>query len=134
MATLSGEVMRDAAAVLSRPALDRAAVARAPGERLNVFGACVILLSLAGAATMLWRPETGVPLPRDIADWTGLAAGFFFALFNVLSRRARDVPLDQRILVSFLGVVVIGALLAGDRLPATFAAPAVTGRPGGCFC
>ena len=74
---------------------------------------------------MLWHPETGVPLPRDVADWTGLAAGFCFALFNVLSRRARDVPLDQRVLVSFLGVVVIGALLAGTRLPATLgAAPA----------
>ena len=93
------------------------------GARLNVFGACVILLSLAGRRRCCGVPRPGVPLPRDIADWTGLAAGFFFALFNVLSRRACDVPLDQRVLVSFLGVVVIGALLAGDRLPATFAAP-----------
>ena len=131
MATLSGEVMRVLllfylaplwTVLLSRPIL---------GERLNVFGGGVILLSLAGAATMLWRPETGVPLPRDVADWTGLAAGFCFALFNVLSRRARDVPLDQRVLVSFLGVVVIGALLAGTQLPATLVAPAVPGEAWG---
>jgi len=94
------------------------------GERLNRFGAFVVLLSLAGAATMLWRPETGWPLPRDTADWTGLGAGFCFALFNVLSRRARDVPLEQRILVSFAGVVVLGLLFAGTQLPSTTAAPA----------
>ncbi|MFO1345660.1 MAG: DMT family transporter [Rhodocyclaceae bacterium] len=131
MATLSGEVMRVLLLFYLAPLWTVLLSRVLLGERLNVFGACVILLSLAGAATMLWRPETGVPLPRDIADWTGLAAGFFFALFNVLSRRARDVPLDQRVLVSFLGVVVIGALLAGDRLPATFAAPAVTGEAWG---
>jgi drug/metabolite transporter (DMT)-like permease len=93
------------------------------GERLNRFGAFVVLLSLTGAATMLWRPQTGIPLPRDAADWMGLGAGFCFALYNVLSRRVRDVPVDQRVMVSFAGVIVIGLILGGVELPATLAAP-----------
>ncbi|MCK6406798.1 MAG: DMT family transporter [Rhodocyclaceae bacterium] len=123
MATLSGEVMRVLLLFYLAPLWTVLLARLLLGERLNLFGGFVILLSLAGAATMLWRPESGVPLPRDAADWIGLFAGFCFALFNVLSRRAREVPVQQRVLVSFLGVVVIGACLAGSALPATGAAP-----------
>lgn len=124
MATLTGEVVRVLLLFYLAP-LWTVLLARALlGERLNRFGAFVVLLSLAGAATMLWRPEAGLPLPRDVADWYGLGAGFCFALFNVLSRRARDLPVSQRILVSFLGVVALGTLLGGVDLPAAGAAPA----------
>jgi drug/metabolite transporter (DMT)-like permease len=123
MATLSGEVMRVLLLFYLAPLWTVLLARLLLGERLNLFGGFVILLSLAGAATMLWRPESGVPLPRDAADWIGLFAGFCFALFNVLSRRAREVPVQQRVLVSFLGVVVIGACLAGSALPATAVAP-----------
>lgn len=116
MATLTGEVMRVLLLFYLAPLWTVILSRLILGERLNLFGGFVILLSLAGAATMLWRPETGLPTPRDAADWMGLAAGFFFALFNVLSRRARDIPVEQRVLVSFVGVVVIGALLAGVQL------------------
>lgn len=122
MATLTGEVMRVLLLFYLAPLWTVLLSRLLLGERLNRFGAFVILLSLAGAATMLWRPETGLPLPRDAADWMGLGAGFFFALFNVLSLRARDVPLQQRILVAFLGVVVMGGLLSGGDLPAAAAA------------
>ncbi len=124
MATLTGEVMRVLLLFYLAPLWTVLLSRLILGERLNIFGGFVILLSLAGAVTMLWRPGSGLPLPHNAADWTGLAAGFFFALFNVLSRRARDLPLEQRVLVSFLGVVVIGGLLAGSQLPATAAAPA----------
>lgn len=124
MATITGEVMRVLLLFYLAP-LWTVLLARALlGERLNHFGAFVVLLSLMGAATMLWRPESGVPLPRDAADWMGLGAGFCFALYNVLSRRAREVPVDQRVMVSFAGVILIGVLLGGVELPATLAAPA----------
>ncbi len=122
MATLGGEVMRVLLLFYLAPLwtvlLSRAIL----GERLDLFGGFVIVLSLGGAATMLWRPEVGLPLPRDTADWLGLAAGFCFALFNVLSRRARDIPVQQRLLVSFLGVMLIGGLLSAPQIPATLAA------------
>jgi drug/metabolite transporter (DMT)-like permease len=123
MATITGEVMRVLLLFYLAPLWTVLLSRMLLGERLNRFGAFVILLSLAGAATMLWRPQTGIPLPRDAADWMGLGAGFCFALYNVLSRRVRDVPVDQRVMVSFAGVIVIGLILGGVELPATLAAP-----------
>jgi drug/metabolite transporter (DMT)-like permease len=124
MATITGEVVRVLLLFYLAPLWTVLLSRFLLGERLNRFGVFVILLSLAGAATMLWRPQTGLPLPRDVADWMGLGAGFSFALFNVLSRRAREVPVEQRVMVSFAGVIVIGLLLGGMQLPETAAAPA----------
>jgi drug/metabolite transporter (DMT)-like permease len=123
MATITGEVMRVLLLFYLAPLWTVLLSRMLLGERLNRFGAFVILLSLTGAATMLWRPQTGIPLPRDAADWMGLGAGVCFALYNVLSRRVRDVPVDQRVMVSFAGVFVIGLILGGVELPATLAAP-----------
>lgn len=124
LATLDGEVVRVLllfylaplwTIVLSRLLLD---------EQLTRAGASVIALSLAGAATMLWPPQGGLPAPQDLADWLALAAGFSFALFNVLSRRAHQLSIETKAMAAFAGVVVTGALLllAGFgslRLPAT---------------
>lgn len=127
LATLTGEVMRVLllfylaplwTVMLSRLLLD---------ERLNRFGLFVVALSLAGAATMLWHPRIGLPVPRDGADWLGLGAGFSFALFNVLSRRAESVPIELKTLVAFVGVVLLGGvlLLAGvGSMPLPTASPA----------
>ncbi len=120
LATLHGEVMRVLllfylaplwTVVLSRLLLD---------ERLTRSGALAIALSLAGAATMLWQPQLGLPAPQDGADWLGLGAGFAFALFNVVSRRSREVSVENRVLAAFAGVVVLGVLLllAGVGSPA----------------
>ncbi|MDD5297065.1 MAG: DMT family transporter [Rhodocyclaceae bacterium] len=80
-------------------------------ERLDRASALVLLLSVTGAAIMLWRPELGVPLPRVPAEWLGLASGFLFALGNVLARRAAHVPEEARVLAMFLGVALLGAIL-----------------------
>lgn len=56
-------------------------------ERLDASGSFVMALALAGAMTMLWKPEPGVPWPTARAEWLGLVAGFLFALGNVLIRR-----------------------------------------------
>lgn len=124
MATLTGEVMRVLLLFYLAPLWTVLLSRIFLGEHLNRFGAFVILLALAGAATMLWQPGVGFPMPHDAADWMGLGAGFCFALYNVLSRRVRDVPVEQRVMVSFAGVIVVGAFLAGAELPATVAAPA----------
>ena len=81
------------------------------GERLNRFGVFVVFLSLAGAATILWEPGMSIPVPQTKADWLGLAAGFSFALFNVLSRYARDISIPTKSMVSFAGVAIVGAIL-----------------------
>jgi drug/metabolite transporter (DMT)-like permease len=88
-------------------------------ERLDRVGAGVLLLSVSGAATMLWRPELGLPLPAVTAEWLGLASGFLFALGNVLARKAAHLPEEARVLSMFLGVTLIGGgLLVVEGLPA----------------
>jgi drug/metabolite transporter (DMT)-like permease len=109
--TLHGEVMRVLllfylaplwTVLLSRLLLD---------ERLTRAGAAVIALSAAGAVTMLWHPELGAPWPGKTAEWVGLAAGFLFALSNVLARRSPELPIEAKSAAIFLGAVLVGAAL-----------------------
>ena len=111
LATLSGEVVRVLLLFYLAPLWTVLLSRLLLGERLNRFGAFVVALSLAGATTILWHPQAGIPLPRDLADWLGLGAGFSFALFNVLSRYACDVSIEAKSMVSFAGVVLVGGVL-----------------------
>ncbi len=111
LAVLNGEVMRVLllfylsplwTVLLSRLLLD---------ERLTLPGMTVIALSLAGAFIMLWHPGLGAPWPSAGAEWIGLGAGFMFALNNVLIRRTGHLSIELKCMVSFLGVIALGALL-----------------------
>lgn len=124
LATLNGEVMRVLLLFYLAPLWTVLLARLLLGERLNRFGAFVVALSLAGAATMLWHPALGVPVPRDGADWLGLGAGFSFALFNVLSRRTAGVGIEIKSLVAFSGVLLVGiVLLAAGAQPLPAAPP-----------
>ena len=127
LATLNGEIVRVLllfylaplwTVLLSRLLLD---------ERLNRVGAGVIALSLAGAATVLWQPRVGLPIPQVTADWLGLGAGFSFALFNVLSRKAREISIELKSMAAFAGVVMVGGLLmlSGIGIPQESGSPAI---------
>lgn len=111
LATLNGEVMRVLLLFYLAPLWTVILSRILLGERLNRFGGGVIALSLAGALTMLWHPRIGLPVPQDSADWFGLGAGFSFALFNVLSRRAQHVTIEHKSLAAFSGVVLLGLAL-----------------------
>ncbi|WP_301101581.1 DMT family transporter [Propionivibrio sp.] len=125
LATLNGEVVRVLLLFYLAPLWTVLLSRLLLGERLNRFGIFVIALSLAGAATMLWQPRIGLPVPRDVADWFGLGAGFSFALLNVLSRQARGVSIEIKAMVAFAGVVLVGGvlLLSGIGDPQIPAAP-----------
>lgn len=128
LATLHGEVVRVLLLFYLAPLWTVLLSRVILGERLTRIGALVIGLTLTGAATILWHPAVGWPLPRDIADWLGLGAGFSFALFNVYSRRARDVPVEVKSMVAFSGVVLVGAgILMVSRSPAPVASVPVWG-------
>lgn len=82
------------------------------GERLNRFGYAVIALSLGGALFMLWRPDLGLPLPQNRAEWIGLSAGMSFALMNVLMRREQHLSVNFKSATVWLGTVLLtGAML-----------------------
>ncbi|MBL0165627.1 MAG: DMT family transporter [Propionivibrio sp.] len=126
LATLNGEVVRVLLLFYLAPLWTVLLSRLLLGERLKRFGVFVIALSLAGAATMLWSPRAGLPLPQDAADWLGLGAGFSFALLNVLSRRAQDVTIEIKSMAAFVGVLFVGGLLilCGVGQPKMPAAPA----------
>lgn len=125
LATLSGEVVRVLLLFYLAPLWTVLLSRLLLGERLNRFGVFVIALSLAGAATMLWSPRAGLPLPQDAADWLGLGAGFSFALLNVLSRQAQGISIEIKSMAAFVGVLFVGVLLilCGIGQPKMPAAP-----------
>lgn len=79
-------------------------------EHLTPKGYLVILFSVTGAVVMLWSP--GGVLPRNGAEWLGLASGFMFALSNVLAKRAASYSIEARSASVSLGVVLSGMLFA----------------------
>lgn len=77
------------------------------GERLNRYGYLIIALSFGGAFIMLWRPQLGLPLPGNFAEWIGLSAGMGFALSNVVSRRAAHLSTGTKSYVIWLGTAIL---------------------------
>jgi drug/metabolite transporter (DMT)-like permease len=76
-------------------------------ERAGAVGALVVLLSLIGAAIMLWKSGIPLPIPRSFAEWLGLSSGVTFALSNVLIRRAHHLDIRIKAVGVFGGVVLI---------------------------
>ena len=88
-------------------------------ERLDSAGLVTMALAFAGAVTMLWHPELGMPWPRDGAEWLGLLAGFLVALGNVLVRKLDHLDDAEKSIVIWLGVVVAAlVLLPASKVPA----------------
>ena len=81
-------------------------------ERLTWAGAGLAALSLAGAMMMLWSPQLGIPVPGNLAEWAGLAAGMSFAMSNVLilktSRVLPGMKAEMRTAVIFGGAAIFG--------------------------
>lgn len=117
LATLHGEVMRVLLLFYLAPLWTVAWSRLLLKERLNGAGAAVIALSLCGAVTMLWRPELGAPWPANSAEWLGLAAGFMFALSNVLVRQAAHLTIEIKSLAVFAGVVLLGLAVMPFDIP-----------------
>jgi drug/metabolite transporter (DMT)-like permease len=88
-------------------------------ERLDAAGIAVMALAFAGAMVILWRPHIGMPWPAERAEWLGLAAGFLFALGNVLVRKLDTMTDAGKSIVIWAGVT----LAAVTYLPASHVAP-----------
>ena len=100
-------------------------------ERLDAAGFAIMALALAGALTMLWRPEVGLPWPSSRAEWLGLAAGFLFALGNVLVRRLQHMGNAAKSIVIWAGVTLAGLVhLPASKVPAGMAWDAAAANAG----
>jgi uncharacterized membrane protein len=60
------------------------------GERPSLAALARVALALAGVAVVLKSPQADWPVPASLADWLGVAAGFGFAVTNILLRRLRS--------------------------------------------
>ncbi|MBT2304416.1 DMT family transporter [Variovorax paradoxus] len=100
------------------------------GERPTPSALARVALALVGVAVVLKTPEVDWPVPASLPDWLGVAAGFAFAVTNILLRRLRAAPGESRALAMFGGcALVAGATaLAGTALGAIAAPP--LGAPG----
>jgi drug/metabolite transporter (DMT)-like permease len=96
-------------------------------EKLDARGYGVMAIATLGAMVMLWHPEIGAPWPQSRADWLGVAAGGFFALCNVLVRKAEGAGNAAKSLGILLGVTLVAAPAALFFAP-TLAWSAVTGE------
>lgn len=79
-------------------------------EKPVLAGYGVMALSLGGAVVMLWRPEFGLPLPQNQAEWLGLSAGLMFALSNVLARKAHNLDVQVKSVSIWVGVALLSLL------------------------
>ena len=75
-------------------------------EKLDRAAAATMLLALAGAVVMLWRPELGMPWPASRSEWLAVIAGFLFALGNVLVRRNHTMGDAEKSIAIWIGVTV----------------------------
>lgn len=108
LATVHGEIMRVLLLFYMAPLWTVLLARLVLDERLSIAGGMVIALSLAGAVIMLWQPQLGLPLPEKAAEWLGLAAGFLFALANVLIRKTPHLSIEAKSMAVFAGVILVG--------------------------
>ncbi len=96
------------------------------GERPTPSALARVALALIGVAVVLKTPETGWPIPSSLSDWLGVAAGFGFAVTNILLRRLRAAPGDARALAMFGGCALMAGVTAtAGTVLAAIPAPAL---------
>jgi drug/metabolite transporter (DMT)-like permease len=95
------------------------------GERPTASALARIALALVGVAVVLKAPGVEWPLPSSLPDWLGVAAGFCFAVTNVLLRSQRHAPGESRALAMFGGCALVAGTtaIAGTALGAMPAPP-----------
>ena len=97
------------------------------GERPSLAALARVALALTGVMVVLKTPETDWPMPSSLPDWLGVAAGFGFAVTNILLRRLRSAPGEARALAMFGGCALVAGVtaLAGTALGAIATPPLV---------
>ncbi|MBI3902050.1 MAG: DMT family transporter [Nitrosomonadales bacterium] len=110
LAMLDGEVMRVLLLFYLAPLWTVLLAHLLLGERLSRYGYAIIVLSLGGAAVMLWKPGLGMPLPQNRAEWIGLSAGMGFAMTNVLVRRLQHLSVNFKSASIWFGTALLTGL------------------------
>lgn len=86
-------------------------------EKLTMAGYATVAVAMTGAFVMLWRPELGLPAPRNAHEWLGLVAGLAFALSNVLVKRTAAASPEAKSLAGAIGVATVALPVAIWQVP-----------------
>ncbi len=81
-------------------------------EPITRIGLLEITLGMAGAMMVVYRPDSGLPLPQSLPDWLALAGGFLFALNNIQLKRLQQVPAAIGTQAMVTGAFVLCGLVA----------------------
>ncbi|MBA4707617.1 DMT family transporter [Aquitalea aquatica] len=86
-------------------------------EKLTRTGWLLVGLSLAGCLTILYRPGLldGAAMLSQRYEWLALSGGISFALGNVLSKRARNLPVPVKSATIWFGVALMGFVALASR-------------------
>jgi drug/metabolite transporter (DMT)-like permease len=112
LGTIEGEVMRVLLLFYLSPVWTVLLSWWLLGERLNRYGYLIVVMTVTGAVLMLGRNGQYFILPQHPADWYGLSSGVFFALSNVLSKKAHAMPLPVRAFAIWFGIAAFSVLFA----------------------
>jgi drug/metabolite transporter (DMT)-like permease len=112
LAMLHGQVMRVLLLFYLAPLWTVLLARLLLAERLTASSGGVVVLAMVGAGVMLWRPQLGAPWPATGEEWLAVLAGMLFALSNVLIRRTRHYSIELKSVAVFVGVAVLGLILA----------------------
>jgi drug/metabolite transporter (DMT)-like permease len=82
------------------------------GEPINRSRQLSLVLALSGAFLVLGGPKLW-QTPPGWVDLLAVCSGFTLAIHNVLFRKAQDVEIASKIGFSFVGCLVLSALLVG---------------------
>ncbi|MBJ2159960.1 DMT family transporter [Variovorax sp. IB41] len=82
------------------------------GERPTGGALARVALALTGVVVVLKAPGTDWPVPSSLPDWLGLAAGFGFAVTNIVLRHLRQAPGESRALAMFCGCTFVAGVAA----------------------
>jgi drug/metabolite transporter (DMT)-like permease len=93
-------------------------------ERVGPLRVISVVLGLAGATVLLGFVD-GLPLPRSLGDWLGLAAGVLFALSVTLVRKGEAISGLEQTTVSFAAAALLSLLLLAAAPPSAPVSPAV---------
>jgi drug/metabolite transporter (DMT)-like permease len=113
LGTLHGEVLRVTLLLYLSPLWTLFLARWLLDEKIDAAGIGVVALALAGAAVMLGTSvlAPSAPAASGIADMLGLGAGFTYAIYNVVSRRASSVSVPHKAFAGSLGSTVAAALV-----------------------
>jgi drug/metabolite transporter (DMT)-like permease len=82
------------------------------GERPTAGALARVALALTGVVVVLKAPGVDWPVPSSLPDWLGVAAGFSFAVTNILLRHLHGAPGESRALAMFSGCALVAGIAA----------------------